>query len=81
MVLRPVSSHGIEQDVPYMNMVGINVKSPDRPVVLDSDYLVVVVHIGSEAMTLAAVGAGEVRGWACVLQKMITVFIPTKSCA
>lgn len=34
MVLRPISSHGIEQDVPHMNLVGIKVKSPDGPVVL-----------------------------------------------
>lgn len=37
MVLRPISSHGIEQDVPHMNLVGIKVKSPDGPVVLDEE--------------------------------------------
>lgn len=37
MVLRPISSHGIEQDVPHMNLVGIKVKSPDDPVVLDEE--------------------------------------------
>lgn len=37
MVLRPVSGYGIEQDVPHMDLVGIKVKSPDRPVVLDEE--------------------------------------------
>ena len=37
MVLRPVSGHSIEQDVPHMNLVGIKIKSPDRPVVLDEE--------------------------------------------
>ena len=37
MVLRPVSGYGIEQDVSHMNLVGIKVKSPDRPVVLDEE--------------------------------------------
>lgn len=35
MVLRPVSSHRVEQDVSHVNLVGIKVKSPDGPVVLD----------------------------------------------
>ena len=37
MVLRPVSSHRVEQDVSHVNLVGIKVKSPDGPVVLDEE--------------------------------------------
>lgn len=37
MVLRPVSSHRVEQDVSHVNLVGIKVKSPDGPVVPDEE--------------------------------------------
>ena len=37
MVLRPVSGHCIEQDIAHMNLIGIKVKSPDRPVVLNEE--------------------------------------------
>lgn len=37
MVLRPVSGHRIEQDVAHMNLIGIEVKAPDTPVVLDEE--------------------------------------------
>lgn len=37
MVLRPVSGCGIEQDVAHMNLIGIEVKTPDRTVVLDEE--------------------------------------------
>lgn len=37
MVLRPVSGHRIEQDVAHMNLIGIEVKTPDRTVVLDEE--------------------------------------------
>ena len=36
--------------------------------ILLANYLVVVVHIGSEAVWFAAVRAGEARGWTCVLE-------------
>ena len=37
MILRPVSGHGIEQDVSHMNLIGFKVKTPDRTVVLDEE--------------------------------------------
>ena len=37
MVLRPVSGHRIEQDVAHMNLIGIEVKAPDTPVVLNEE--------------------------------------------
>lgn len=37
MILRPVSGHRIEQDVAHMNLIGIEVKAPDTPVVLNEE--------------------------------------------
>ena len=37
MVLRPVSGDGIEQDVPHMELVRIQRKTPDGFIVLDQE--------------------------------------------
>ena len=37
MVLRPVSGDGVEQDVPHMELVGIQRKIPDGFIVLDQE--------------------------------------------
>ena len=37
MVLRPVSGDGVEQNVPHMELVGIQCKTPDGFIVLDQE--------------------------------------------